>query len=255
MLETCQDYAAAHNLKFSTDTNPAKCKTKTMAFLKTDRILPNLVLCGNPLPWTDKCKHLGTTITNKIDGCEEDLKVKNAMYVEKNIELNQEFFFAHPSTKLTINKIYNSHYSGSPLWNLFGSGAMRIESSYNRSVKIMLGLPYATHRCLIQPLTGEKHIKLVLISRYLGFIEKIASSKKKAVKMLLETAKKDVRSVTGQNYRNIMLLVNKTSVEAVKKEDAEKIDYFPMNETDSWKVNAIQEIINVKNKTLDIANF
>ena len=73
--------------------------------------------------------------------------------------------------------------------------------------------------------------------------------------MLLKTAKKDVRSVTGQNYRNIMLLVNKTSVEAVKKEDAEKIDYFPINQTDSWKVNAIQEIINVKNKTLDIANF
>ena len=250
MLETCQDYAAAHNLKFSTDTNPAKCKTKTMAFLKTDRILPNLVLCGNPLPWTDKCKHLGTTITNKIDGCEEDLKVKNAMYVEKNIELNQEFFFAHPSTKLTINKIYNSHYSGSPLWNLFGSGAMRIESSYNRSVKIMLGLPYATHRCLIQPLTGEKHIKIVLISRCLGFTEKIASSKKKGVKMLLETAKKD-----GQNYRNIMLLVNKTSVEEVKKEDAEKIYYFPTNETDTWKVNANQEIINVKNRTFDIANF
>ena len=255
MLETCQDFAAAHNLRFSTDTNPAKCKTKTMAFLKTDRTLPNLILCGNPLPWTDKCKHLGTTITNKIDGCEEDLRVKNAMYIEKNIELNQEFCFAHPSTKLTTNKIYNSHYSSSPLWNLFGSGAMRIESSYNRSVKIMLGLPFATHRCLIQPLTGEKHIKMVLISRYLGFIEKIASSNKKAVKMLLETAKKDVRSVTGQNYRNIMLLVNKTSVEAVKKEDADKIEYFPMNETDSWKVNAIQEIINVKNRTLDIGNF
>ena len=73
--------------------------------------------------------------------------------------------------------------------------------------------------------------------------------------MLLKTAKKDVRSVTGQNYRNIMLLIIKTTVEAVKKEDAEKIDYFPINQTDSWKVNAIQEIINVKNKTLDIANF
>ena len=73
---------------------------------------------------------------------------------------------------------------------------------------------------------------MVLISRYLGFIEKIASSNKKAVKMLLETAKKDVGSVTGQNFRNIMLLANKTSVEAVKKEDADKIEYFPMNETD-----------------------
>ena len=182
MLKTCQDFASEHNPRFSTDTDPVKCKTKTMAFLKTPRNIPNLTLCGNPLPWTDKCKHLGTTITNKIDGCEADMKMKIAVYVEKNIELNQEFFFAHPATKLSLNKIYNSHYSSSPLWNLFGSGAKRIETSYNRSVKIMLDLPNATHRYLIEPLTGERHVKMVLISRYLGFMEKIASSEKKAVK-------------------------------------------------------------------------
>ena len=255
MLKTCQDYAEDHNLRFSTDLNPSKCKTKTMAFLKSQRNLPSLILCGNPLPWNDKCKHLGTTLTNKIDGCEEDMKVKNAMYVEKNIELNQEFFFAHPSTKLNINKIYNSHFTSSPLWNLFGIGAKKIESSYNRSVKIMLGLPYATHRYLIEPLTGEQHIKKVLISRFLGFMDKIANSKKKAVKMLMETSRRDVRSVTGQNFRNVMLLAGKTSVEEVKKEDAYKIEYFPMDENDMWKVDAIKEIIEVKNKMLNIDNF
>ena len=61
-----------------------------------------------------------------IDGCEEDAKVKNAMYVEKNIDLNQEFYFAHSDAKLAINKIYNSHFSGSPLWDLFGIGARNI---------------------------------------------------------------------------------------------------------------------------------
>ena len=75
-----------------------------MAFLKSQRNLPNLMLCGNPLPWTEKCKHLGTTLTNKIDGCEEDMKVKNVMYAEKNIELNQEFFFAHPSPSSTSTR-------------------------------------------------------------------------------------------------------------------------------------------------------
>ena len=198
---------------------------------------------------------MGTTITNTIDGCEDDMRVKNAAYVAKNIELNQEFFFTHPSTKLTMNRIYNSHYYGSPLWNLFGIGAKRIESSYNRSVKIMLDLPYATHRCLIEPLTGERHIKKVLVSRYLGFMEKIASSKKRAVKMLMETAKTDVRSVTGHNFRSIMLLVGKSSVESVKKEDVDKIEYFPLDETDRWKINAIKEIIDVKSRTLEISDF
>ena len=255
MLNTCQMYAASHNLKFSTDINPVKCKTKTMAFLKRNRVLPNLILCGNPLPWTDRCKHLGTTITNKIDGCEEDMRVKNANYIGKNIELNQEFSFAHPATKLQMNQIFNSHYASSPLWDLFGNGSRKIESSYNRSVKVMLGLPYGTHRCLIEPLTHCKHVKKVLIQRFLGFLENIARSNKEAIKMLVETSKQDVRSVTGRNLREIMILLGKTSVNDVNKKDIENIEYFPMDAAEKWKVEAIKEIIDVKNGVADIENF
>ena len=71
----------------------------------------------------------------------------------------------------------------------------------------------------------------------------------------METAKKDVRSVTGHNFRNIMLLVGKTSVEAVKKDDAFKIEYFPINETDSWRIDAIKEIVDVKTGILEIVDF
>ena len=33
MLKICEEYAGKHNLKFSTDKNPSKCKTKCLAFL------------------------------------------------------------------------------------------------------------------------------------------------------------------------------------------------------------------------------
>ena len=36
MLVTCEEYAEEHNLIFSTDPNPTKCKTKCIAFLKTE---------------------------------------------------------------------------------------------------------------------------------------------------------------------------------------------------------------------------
>jgi hypothetical protein len=208
MLRTCEEFALSHNLRFSTNLDPIKCKTKTLAFLQKPRPLPSMMLCGNPLPWTDKFKHLGINIENKIDGCEHDMKVKRAQYIDKNIELNQEFYFAHPSTKVKVNQIYNSHYSGSPLWDLFGPGAASMEATFNKSVKLMLDLPYATHRCLIEPLTDLKHVKLTLIQRFLGFMEKIDASDKTALKMLKHEAMKDVRSVTGRNYRNIILLGN-----------------------------------------------
>ena len=165
MLITCEEFAIEHNLRFSTHPEPKKCKTKCLAFLYKKRELPKLKLCGDDLPWVDVCKHLGNNVVNKYDGMKQDILIKRGIMVTKNIELNQEFFFARPSTKHAMNKMYKSHYTGSPLWNLFGVGARRIESSFNRSVKIMLDLPYPTHRYLIVPFTGEKHIKKVLISR------------------------------------------------------------------------------------------
>ena len=226
-----------------------------MAFLKQQRPLPSLQLCGNPLPWTDKVKHLGITITNKIDGCEEDLKIKNAMYVEKNIELNQEFFFAHPRTKIKVNSIYNSHFTSSPLWNLFGNGAKKIISSYNRSIKSMMDLPLATHRSLIEPITDCKHISKILVNRFLSFVEKISLCSKKAIKMLLETSSNDVRSVTGTNLREIMLLVGKTRVTDVCRGDGDLITYFDLKTDDIWKVQMIKELIDIKHSSLEVEQY
>ena len=255
MLKTCEEFALSHNLRFSTNPDPKKCKTKTLAFLRKPQPLPNLLLCGNPLPWTKTFKHLGINIEDKINGCEFDMRVKNAQYISKNIELNQEFSFAHPLTKVKLNKIYNSHYSGSPLWNLFGPGTLTLESSYNRSVKVMLGLPFATHRSLIQPLTGDQHLKIVLIKRYLGFIEKIKNSDKAALKMLMMEARSDVRSVTGANLRNIMILVGKTQVEDVRLEDVRSLSYFRLDENESWKVSMIEEIVETKAGQMEVPGF
>ena len=120
MLETCQNYAMEHGLKFSTNVNPIKCKTKCIAFLFKDKILEPAVLCGDPLPWVQGGVHLGNHIKNTSDGMGQDIRVKRANFISKNIELNQEFDFSHPLTKVKLNLIYNFHFTGSPLWDLCG---------------------------------------------------------------------------------------------------------------------------------------
>ena len=117
----------------------------------------------------------------------------------------------------------------------------------------MLDLPYATHRSLIGPLTGETHVKTLLISRFLGFLDKIRNSGKKALTMLMETAMMDVRSVTGNNLRNIMLLVGKTSVADVRKTNV--VSYFKLEDNEFWKVQAIKDIIDTKAGKLDVPGF
>ena len=97
-----------------------------------------MMLCGNPLPWVDHCKHLENYLENKIDGMKHDLVIKQAQYIDKNNELEQEFHFCHPATKFKVNKIYNSHFTGSPLWKLYTPKAVKMESTWNKSVKTRL---------------------------------------------------------------------------------------------------------------------
>ena len=255
MLKVCEEYANEHNLRFSTDNNPEKCKTKCIAFLIKDRPLPPLELCGNSLPWVRSGKHLGITISDKIDGMKTDLKIKRADYISKNNDILQEFGFSHPKTKIMMNSVYNSHLSGSCLWNLFSKEAVQMENTWNVSMRLMLDLPRETHRRLIEPLSGVKHVKLIMLKRFLSFIEQIRKSHKKATNSLLESILHDARSITGSNLRNILLMTEKSNVRDLLPHDVDKMEYHPLPEGEKWKISIIQEIIENKNGNLNINNL
>jgi hypothetical protein len=223
--------------------------------MKRPRQLKNMELCANNLPWVNQFKHLGNTITNQGCFTNQDMNIKRACYVNKNIELNQEFYFADARTKFKINEIYNSHYTGSPLWNLFNEEAIRLESSYNKSVKIMFDLPIGTHRHLIEPITKQKHLRITLLSRFMGFIEQIKKSEKLIPKMFLSHIMSDVRSTTGLNLRNILLQTNKLSVDELKKDDTSSIKYHPTLADDKWKETLILEILDVRDNQLEVDGF
>ena len=87
-----------------------------------------------------------------------DILVKRASMIDKNIEL-QEYSFSHAVTSVNVNSIYNSHFTGSHLWNLFSKEAIQLENTWNRSAKIMFDLPIRTHRYLLEPVTASCHVK------------------------------------------------------------------------------------------------
>ena len=119
MIKICEEFGDSHHLQYSTDPDPQKCKTKCIAFLKKQRVLPPMILSGNELPWVHEGMHLGHKITDRYDGMTSDILMKRGIYIQRNCELNQEFSHCDPMTKMKTNHIYNSHMTGSPLWNLF----------------------------------------------------------------------------------------------------------------------------------------
>ena len=89
-----------------------------MSFLKKERILRNMKLNDKKLPWVNALNDMG-----------QDLLEKRAQYVAKNNELMQEFHYAHRSTKTTLNNVFNTHFYGAPLWDLFSDSFGRLEKT------------------------------------------------------------------------------------------------------------------------------
>ena len=161
---------------------------------------------GAVLPWVKAGKHVGQNITDKADGLKKDIIMKRAKLIDRNNTLRQEFHFAHISTLLRLNKSFNSDYTGSSVWDLFCREQEMMENTYSSAVHLMLGLPQETHRYFLEPLTGRSHIKSELIKRFITFLEIIRKSNKKSLIYVLEKVSSDVRSVTGNNLHNTMLI-------------------------------------------------
>ena len=107
----------------------------------------------------------------------------------------------------------------------------------------------------IEPLSGESHIRKVLIKRFLSFIEHIKKSPKKLPEKLFELIKNDVSSVTGSNLRNIMILINKKTIEKLNPTDAENIIYCSVDDENKWKIEMTKELLEVRAGDLVIEGF
>ena len=185
----------------------------------------------------------GCTLTNKSSIIEDDMNIKRAKYISKNIELNQELYFAAPESKMTINSIYNSSWFGSPLYSIFGTAAEKLEASYNRSIKIMMNLPLATHRSLIEPLSERHHLRRLFVKRFLQMTKSIRKSSKPILKTLLSTIEHDSRPVTGRNLRLIMLQSGRHDIYDIQLSDAEVILYHKLEDDDEWKLEMLKHLL------------
>ena len=246
MVKMAEEYNKEHGLEFSTDPKPGKSKTKCIAWTTKPRNLPDIKLNGDILPWVDKIDHLGVTITNDKDILEKDMIIKKAKYISKNNEINQEFFFVDYRVKIKINEVYNNIWYGSNLYDLVGPEAIKLEAAYNKSVKIMLDLPYGTHRGLIEPLTGRKHLRKILWKRFLTMMKSIVKSKKSILRVIYNEIWSDTRSRTGRNLRRIMLESGSNVVD--HDQDMDVIRYHDMDKDEEWRIEYIRFLLDQKSE-------
>ena len=244
-----------HNISFSTNPELSKSKTKGIIFSRRPlKFSPEpLSLNGNPLPWVEHAKYLGNYVVDAPDGLCKDAKSKRAMYIERNIEINQEFPSAHPEVRCKINRIYNSSFPGSVLYDLTSAPVSQLINSWSVSVRHMWELPVQAHRCLIEPLGGE-HAHTMLISRFVKFLQNIKKSPKLAAQFMLQKVINNVSTVTGKNVRMVKDMIgHQHDLLSVKPGWLRNtLKFCELHDDDQWRVDMIKEITNIKQNILEL---
>ena len=118
----------------------------------------------------------------------------------------------------------------------------------------MADLPFATHRYMIEPVTNTRHMKIKLLRDYLSFIERIKKSKKPVLKQLYDLAKSDVRTTTGSNLRNILLLTDLNDVDDLHPCLVNSLQYHMVEDKEQWRVNMVKELIDIKQGVTDLTD-
>ena len=256
MLTIAEKYAEEHKIAFSTDPLPQKSKTKGIVFNKKPlQWSPApLMLLDTPLPWVSSAKYLGNFITNSVDGLCQDVKIKRAMFIERNCEILQEFPFAHPAVKCKINKVYNSSFPGSVLWDLTSRNVEMLINSWSVATRFMWDLPWNSHRYLMEELGGT-HAKCMLYTRYVTFMQSISKHKKFPVQFLFQLTRSNLMSVTGRNIRKILDDTGQDDILRINVNELKrKIKFSSMENENQWKVAIIKELVDVKQGGMMLEN-
>ena len=246
MVNICQEHATENSLMFSTDIDPKKSKTMCIAFNCTHRTdLAHVKLNGDNLPWVQKAKHIGNFL-HEDGSTDTDLRVKKGIFIQTAMELNQEFSSLPAHIRWRMNMLYNSHLSGSNIWKFNSYEASHLVSSWNKNIKVIFELPWATHRWVLEEIT-RSNLKFILYARFIKFINSIHKSSKPAVRFLYSMVASDVRSMTGSNLRSILLHTGVHVVPGTQQGYLiKKQRCFKVPETDEWKVPLLHSLLQIK---------
>ena len=250
MINLCQKFAERINLKFGTNANPDKSKTKCIAFSRKQSrvVLDELKLGEHSLPWVSQIKHLGHTLQTD-NSMTIDMNHKRGIFIGKVNSLMQEFHYAAPHVLLRLVHSYACNLYGSNTWDIFSNECQKICTSYNFAVRNIYNLPRRTHRYLLESLTDLPHLYVQLLSRYVTFSKALLSNDALEIRFLASLSVRDMRTVLGRTIAKIADLCGQSSdvstfnAKVVKK----NLKYMALPEIEAWRAGVVKDMMDILN--------
>ena len=96
-----------------------------------------------------------------------------------------------------------------------------------------------------------KHIKQALIQRSIGFVKRLSSSRKGVLRSAFGIFRKDCRTITGSNIRNIMLESKAYQFEQLSKANIGKLKFHPAPPEEQWRITVIKDLLDIRDGMCD----
>ena len=204
MLRTCEQFARENNIRFSTDPDPAKSKSKVVYVTGPrgaglQKPVP-LQLCGQDLPWVARAEHLDHTLSE--DGTmRQDAREKRAQFIDCHVKTRETFSFAHPVEQLEAVEKYCCSVYGSNLYDFTDNEFGMICSAWRTGVKLAWGVHRGCRTYLLQQVLapGIISLRVNLLMRFRTFFRSLLESPSPEVQVAVRLAARDVRSSVGSN--------------------------------------------------------
>ena len=254
MVDICQHFSENFNLKFSTNPDTVKSKTKCIVFspkVNERRGLSPIRLAGVSLPWVEDLKHLGNTFQSD-NSMTIDMTLKRAKFIGKIHSINQEFHFCNPDVVMKLYNIYACSFYSSSLYDLFSTKLDQLYKTWNKTVRILYNVPMDTHTYLIDTISKSMHPKVMLSSRFVNFHRTNLSCSKPSVKLLASLCSQDQRTKYGRNLRNISEECNIPLEELTKTKVKKMMTYKAVPDDEIWRTKLIDELLGARFATLEI---
>ena len=257
MVSISEKWAKTHKMKFSTNIDVKKSKTKCIIFSKKkiDRTnIANIILNDTPLPFVENFKHLGMNV-NWNNSFDIDCDNKRCKFIGKVHSLRQELYFTSPEVMFKLLNTYCTSYYGSNCWDLYSNNCERLYNAWNVACRIILRLDFKTHRYLIEPLSNCMHPKVMLSSRFVKFHDSLSMSKKPLLRLLCNFYKNDLRSVHGCNLYKIASACNVPIKDLNPIIVKQKMSYFKVPNNELWRIPFIKELLAIKANKYELNGF
>lgn len=156
---------------------------------------------------------------------------------------------------LRLINIYATSFPGSSLWRINSESVNRIYTTWNINIRQLFKLPYNTHRYLIEPISGCRHLKTILCSRFINFYSKLLSNHRFCIRFLVNICTNDASTIVGGNLAYLQKDCNVSKQDLDRYVVKEKCIYHHAPDEFRWKIPLILELLDVRNNLLSVPPF